>query len=384
VVAAVGLVASVVGAVLDPRRAAASYLAAFAAVLGVALGALALVMIAHVTGATWFVLLRRRAEDVLATLPALAVLFVPLLLAVRVLYPWAGPLGALAPGLRAAVDAKRAYLNVPFFAVRAVLYWGTWIALAELLRGASLRQDRAGDAGDAAAARALDRRMRALSAAGLPALALTLTFASFDWMMSLSPAWSSTVYGVYAFAGGAVGALALLAVLAARRPRGDATNPVGDEHRHALGKLLLTFVLFWAYLGYAQYVVVWSADLPAEVGWYVARVRGGWGAVAAVLVAGHLVLPALALLVRAVKRSRVALAAVGAWLLAMHYLDVYWLLLPERTPGRLAPHWLDVAALAAVVGVAVAAGVWRRGTEPALPAGDPRLAAALAYRGEGG
>jgi hypothetical protein len=266
--------------------------------------------------------------------------------------------------------------------VRAVLYWGTWIALAELLRGASLRQDRAGGAGDAAAARALDRRMRALSAAGLPALALTLTFASFDWMMSLSPAWSSTVYGVYAFAGGAVGALALLAVLAARRPRGDATNPVGDEHRHALGKLLLTFVLLWAYLGYSQLIVIWSADLPREVAWYVAR-RGGWDAVAALLVVGHLIVPTLALFVRAVKRSALLLGALGAWLLAMHYVDVYWLVLPERTPGQVAPHWLDLATLAAVTGATVATAVWRRGAEPAVPERDPRLPEALAYDADG-
>ena len=369
--AAVGLAATALGAFLEPRRAAVALLAAHTAAVGVVLGALAMVMIGHLTGATWFVLLRRRAEDVTATLPALAVLFVPLLLAVRVLYPWAGPAGALAPSVRAAVGAKRAYLDVPFFVVRAVAYWVTWVALAELLRRASLRQDAAPDD---ASARALARRMRVVSAAGLPALALTLTFAAFDWMMSLSPTWSSTLYGVYAFAGDGVGALALLA-LAAR-------TSLGVEQRHALAKLLFTFVLFWAYVAYSQYVVVWSGDLPHEVLWYVARLRGGWRALAALLVAGHFVLPALLLLLRAVKRSAFALAAVGAWLLAMHYVDVYWLLLPELSPGRLAVHWLDAAALALVVGVTTTAAAWRRADTPAVPARDPRLAEAAAYRAE--
>jgi len=255
--------------------------------------------------------------------------------------------------------------------VRAVAYWVTWVALAELLRRASLRQDAAPDD---ASARALARRMRVVSAAGLPALALTLTFAAFDWMMSLSPTWSSTLYGVYAFAGDGVGALALLA-LAAR-------TSLGVEQRHALAKLLFTFVLFWAYVAYSQYVVVWSGDLPHEVLWYVARLRGGWRALAALLVAGHFVLPALLLLLRAVKRSAFALAAVGAWLLAMHYVDVYWLLLPELSPGRLAVHWLDAAALALVVGVTTTAAAWRRADTPAVPARDPRLAEAAAYRAE--
>ena len=371
VVAAIGVTATALGALFDPRRAAFALLAAHAAVVSVVLGALAMVMIGHVTGATWFVLLRRRAEDVTAALPALAVLFVPLLLGVRVLYPWAGPPGALAPHVREAVEAKRAYLEVPFFVVRAAVYWITWIALAELLRRASLRQD---GASDEASAHALAHRMRVLSAAGLPALALTLTFAAFDWMMSLSPAWSSTLYGVYVFAGGGVGALALLAVASPKS--------LGTEQRHALAKLLLAFVLFWAYVAYSQYVVVWSADLPNEVGWYLARLRGGWRGVAALLVVGHLVLPAPLLFLRGVKRSAIALAALGAWLLAMHYVDVYWMLLPEWSPGRLAVHWLDAAALAAVAGVTATVVAWRRGDEPAVPERDPRLAEAVAYQAE--
>jgi hypothetical protein len=374
VLAAVGAAAAIVGAVLDPRRAAVSWLVALVAVWSTVLGALALVMIAHVTGATWFVLLRRRAEDAIATLPVLALLFVPVAIALRALYPWAAPLEALSPAVRAAVVAKRAYLDAPFFVGRAVVYWGAWVALAESLRRLSLRQDRA--AGDAEALD-LARRMRRVSAAGLPALALTLTFASFDWMMSLSPAWSSTLYGVYVFAGGAVGALALLALLGV--PNGSSS---GVEQRHALGKLLLTFVLLWAYLGYSQLIVIWSADLPREVAWYVAR-RGGWDAVAALLVVGHLIVPTLALFVRAVKRSALLLGALGAWLLAMHYVDVYWLVLPERTPGHVAPHWLDLATLAAVTGATVATAVWRRGAEPAVPERDPRLPEALAYDADG-
>jgi hypothetical protein len=376
IVAAAGALACTLGAFLDPARAAVSYLAAYVAGLGVVLGALALVMIGHVTGATWFVVLRRRAEDVTATLPAFAAMFVPVLVSVRVLYPWAFSTDRTSPELRSAVLPKAAYLNVPFFGVRAAVYWGTWLLLAEALRRASLRQD--DESPDA-----LARRMYVVSAAGLPAFALTLTFAAFDWTMSLTPAWSSAIYGVYVFAGDVVGALALLALLAGWSARhGALRGTVSAEHFHALGKLLLTFVLFWAYVGYSQLLIVWIGDLPREIAWYVARSGDGWRAVAALLVVGHFAVPFLLLLVRAVKRSRVLLAALGAWLLAMHYVDAYWLVLPAYTPRTLRPHWLDLAGLALVTGVAAAVGGWRGRGEAPVPRGDPALAWSLRYRPE--
>jgi hypothetical protein len=378
VVALVCAVICVIGAIVDPRRAAAAYLTAYVACVAVVLGALAMIMIARVTAATWFVALRRQAEQVVATLPVLCVLFVPVLVAMRVLYPWAGPAANLDSALRAAIRVKAAYLNVPFFVVRAVIYWATWIGLGELLRRESLAQDR-GDTN------VIERRMRATCAVGLAAFALTVTFASFDWMMSLAPAWYSTIYGVDYFAGGMVGALALLAVLVARGHRRDELpETVGADHMHALAKLLLTFVLFWVYIGFSQLIVIWSAEIPVEASWYALRMHGGWRLLAGVLVAGHFALPFCALLIRSVKRSVGMMAALGAWLLAMHYFDVYWIVMPDvLLPNR--SSWgyvVDAAALGFIASVASVVWAMRRRGEPLVPTGDPKIDASLAYTTE--
>jgi hypothetical protein len=373
IVAAVGAIGVVIGYVLDPARTAAAYLVAYGACLAVALGALAMIMIARVTAATWFVAIRRQAEQVAATLPVFAILLIPVLLSYRLLYPWAGDVEVLAPDARASVLAKSAYLNLPFFVGRAVVYVVAWIVTAEMLRRASLSQD----AGDS---RRLDRRMYAVSAAGLIVFAVTLSFAAFDWFMSLTPAWYSTIYGVNYFAGGMVGSLALISLLVARgRVRGELPQGVGADHLHALAKLLLTFVLFWVYIGFSQLIVIWSAEIPIERGWYAVRMRGGWEILGGILVAGHFALPFCVLLVQAIKRSTVAMASLGGWLLVMHYLDVYWIVMPDAPFHGGWGYIADAAALLFIGGAACAVWAVRRRGEAMMPVGDARLVASLQY-----
>lgn len=364
-----------VGLVTRPRDAFFSYLAAFAYGLSLALGALILVMIGHVTAARWFVVLRRLAESIAATLPAFALLFLPLLLGLQELYPWVPPLEGVEPAVREKILKKGAYLNVPAFLLRAALYFTVWTLLAELLRRWSARQD-------LEPSPELVRRQRALSAGGLVAVALTLSFAAFDWLMALSPEWYSTIFGVYYFAGGFLGALALLAVVAFGSERaGLLSGLVATAHYQVLGKLLLTFVIFWAYIAFSQLLVIWIGNIPVEVSWYLPRTRGSWSALGAGLIAGHFALPFLLLLSREAKTRPAVLAGIGAWLLLMHYLDLYWLVFPARDPGGVRPHWLDLAALAAVLGLALAYGAWQfRGRAP-VPVGDPDLEASLRYRG---
>jgi hypothetical protein len=372
-VAVIGAVLCIVGLVVDPTRTAAAYLVAYVASLSVVLGALAMIMIARVTAATWFVALRRQAEQVVATLPAFAILLIPVLVAVRLLYSWTAPDTALNPTFRAAVHAKAPYLNIPFFIARAAFYVIVWTMLGEALRRTSLAQDN----GDSAA---VERRLRVTSAVGLVAFAITMSFASFDWMMSLSPTWYSTIYGVDYFAGGMVGALALLAVLVARGShQGELPVSVGADHFHALAKLLITFVLFWVYIGFSQFIVIWSAEIPLERAWYVVRTRGGWNVLAGWLIGGHFVLPFLLLLIRDFKRSIVAMASLGVWLLAMHYLDVYWIVMPDAPHGSVVAPWLDLGALMLIVGVASVTWSIRRAGEPSVPGGDPLVSASLEY-----
>ena len=374
IAAIAGAMLCLLGMIVAPRRMAAAYLVAYVAVLAVVLGVLAMVMIARLTAATWFVALRRVAEQVTATLPALAVMFVPVLFAARWLYPWASRVEE--PSLRTAIEAKSTYLNLPFFTVRAVIYWAIWLAVGETLRRASLAQDH-GDSPRIA------HRLRVVSTIGLVAFALSVTFAAFDWMMSLAPAWYSTVYGVNYFAGAMVGGLGLLAVLTERgRRRGELPEAVGADHLHALAKLLLTFVLFWAYIGFSQFIVIWSAEIPVESTWYVVRTRGGWSALGAVILAGHFVMPVLALLLLAVKRRPSLVAALGAWLLAMHYLDCYWNVMPDAGARArftaLGLLW-DLGALLLVCGIVTLTWSSRRAGEPAIARGDPNLAPSLEY-----
>lgn len=296
------------------RGLAATFLVAYVACVSVALGTMAMILIAHLTTATWFRDFRPRAWSVVRTLPALAAIGVVLLIAMPVLYPWVGT----------DVSAHR-YLSAPFFVVRFVIYWAIWLYIARSIRIAQLLEAR----GELQRA---THRFRVTACAGLIALGLSMTFAAFDWMMSLTPDWSSTIYGVYWWAGGLVGSLALLAILSQRQSAGWPDVAVDDVH--SLAKLLVTFILFWLYIGFSQYIVIWSAGLPREASWYVARMRGGWGVLAAGLLFGHFVLPFLLLLLRGVKRSPGLVAIVGTALLCLHVLDAFWVVMPGAMSVR--------------------------------------------------
>lgn len=319
-VLAVGIVAiviAIVGLIINARQTAAVFLVAYVAAVSIALGILATIMIANLTNATWFDAWRERALRLLGVMPVLAGLGILVLISLPLLYRWvhAPPPGGVAH-----------YLNVPFFVARFVVYWIAWIAIARALQSG--------------------RNVRRVSSAGLVILGVTMTLAAFDWMMSLTPDWFSTIYGVYWFAGGMIGALALLGVLAPHDP----------DDVHSLAKLLLTFILFWLYIGFAQYIVIWSGGIPREVSWYVPRTRGGWGGVAVLLIFGNFAFPFLALLFRAVKRSRVLVASIGIVLLVLHYVDAFWVVMPGLAPMN---WWAIVLAVAMAVIVSGAALVAR-------------------------
>ena len=367
-----GLALLLIGALADPRQAAFSYLMAYAFVLSFALGALFFLMIQHTIAATWSIVLHRVAEAVAVTLPLLTLLFVPVLFAWPWLFPWQGD--AVGPAATSPAELRPGYLALPFAALRAAACFAVWNAAAVLLHRWSLRQQGGGDAV------ALAHRQRALSAVGLPLVAFTLTLAAFDWLMSLTPGWASTIFGVYYFTGAMVGILALLAVAVPRLERaGYLAGIITVSHYHALGKLLFTFLAFWAYTAFAQLLLIWIADLPREATWFVARTAGSWAAVSALLVAGHFLLPFFALLSRELKRRPTALAAVGAWLLVMHFVDVYWIVLPALHPAGARPHWLDAAAVAGIGGAAAAFGIWRARGASIVASGAPEYARSLEF-----
>ena len=340
-------------------------------VLSIALDGLFFVLVHHATQAGWSVVVRRIAEDTMAALPFLALLFLALLFfGLGDLFPWSH---ADAVQHDVLLKHKQPYLNVWFFGIRTFVYFAVWSALALWFGGLSRRQDDSGD-------HELTRRMRRASPVGLLLFAVTVTFFAFDWLMSLDPQWYSTIFGVYFFAGSAMAFFAFfaLAVIAGRR-NGLLTGVVTTEHQHDIGKLLLTFVAFWAYMAFSQFLLIWYANLPEETSFFAQRYSGSWLTAGTVLVFGHFLVPFFLLLSRAVKRSPKALAALAVWLLAMHLLDLYWLVMPKLHPVGIVPSLLDAAALIGCCGVLLAAfgGALKR--QALVPLRDPRLPESLTF-----
>jgi len=371
-IGAAGLALTAVGAGLDPRRAAFAYLTAVVYWTGIAVAALIFLMANQAAGARWFVVLRRMLETIPSALVALAVLFLPVLLSMKLLYPWVAPQGLPREQLHL-WEHRHAWLNLPGFVGRAAIYFGVWIAVAALLRGWSVKQDDSGDP-------ELTVKMRRLASGGLPFIALAVTFAAMDWQMSLQAFISSTIFGVYYFAGSLVGALAVLILAMAAATREEPLRgAVNANHVHSMGKYLFAFTAFWAYIAVSQYLLIWIANLPEEVPWYLVRGDTGWRPVGVFLVVFNFLLPFLILIPRDIKRRIKPLVVMSLWMLAVHYVDVYWVVMPALSPSGPRPSWMDLTALAGVGGVSVAWVVSRLRGHPIVPARDPYLEDSLHY-----
>jgi hypothetical protein len=368
--AVLGAVACAILGTANPKQFFFSWLVSYLFFLSLALGALFFVLIQYAAQGGWGIVLRRIGETIFATLPVMAVLFLPLLLGLRDLYSWAAPGAAEHDAL---LRWKAPFLNVPFFLIRAALYFGAWSFMALLYYRVSRGQDATGDP-------AASARLRRLAGPAIIVLAVTQTFASIDWIMSLTPHWYSTIFGVYFFAGSFLGFIALLSVVAAAMRRAGLLDTViSAEHLHDIGKFLFAFTAFWAYIAFSQFFLIWYANLPEETIWYKARLEGSWKTVSLLLMAGHFGVPFFFLMGRAVKRRGSTLAVGGAWLLAMHFMDLYWQVMPTLHPEGVRPSVLDAAAFLAVGGVFVAAASWLMRRQALVPLRDPRLAESLAF-----
>ena len=348
-----------------------SYLVSFVFFLSLALGSLFFVLVQHVTRAGWSAAVRRLAEGVAPNvfLP-MAFLAVPVLVGLRTLYPWTDTAAVATDHL---LKAKEPWLNIPFFLVRTVVYFGVWSALAIWFHRKSTEQDKTEDP-------RLTKKMETTSTVALILFAFTVTFFAFDYLMSLTPHWYSTIFGVYFFAGCVLGFFALMSVLAFMVQRAGALRrTITTEHYHDLGKLIFAFTVFWAYIGFSQYMLMWYANLPEETSWYAARQTGSWTAVSLVLLFGHFVVPFLALMSRDVKRRKPLLVAGAAWMLLMQWTDVYWLVMPGKSPGTIPFSLMDVAVFLGVGGLFFAAAARRMGAHPLVAVKDPRLSESLGY-----
>jgi hypothetical protein len=362
----------ILAALRGTQQAMLAYLAAFGFAFTTAIGGLSTLMIGYVVGARWFVVLRRLTEAISSTVATLLLFFIPIAASLRVLYSWAQPARLLteAEPARRATLLGQSWLSPTWFVVRGVLYLCVWLGLAEVLRRGSLAQDRAQPSWSS-------RQRLALSAVGIPVLGLSATFATFDWLMSAVPGWNMTGVGLYVLTGGFTSSVGILAVLLAWARRRDLLpTEVGAAHAHAVGRLLLSGVCLWAYLGISQLIIVWSANLPRESAFYLDRTPGPWRYVAGLLVAGHFVVPFLLLLSRTLKRRPGFVAVLGGWLVLMHAIDLYWLIVPGS--GR-RPSVLDAGPFMLLGGVMAYVGLSRFFRAPAVPQNDPDLERSLRY-----
>jgi hypothetical protein len=345
---------------------AGAWLVAFVYAVTLFVGALFLTMIGNLTSKRWFVGVRRLVEGVLGAAPVIVAAFIPVLLTLRQLYPWVD-----APDPR-----RHVYFSPLFFVARALFYLGTWSLLAALLRRTSLAQDVASPD----RAERLASRLRVVSAVGIPITALTMTFAAFDWVMSLDPDWASSIFGVYLFAGALVAAIALtLLLLAVALKRGVLPMEIGASHVQAVGKLLLVFVLFWAYIAFCQLVLIWLGNLPDEVSFYTRRSAGVGGVASLVLALGHFVLPLVALLSWRLKRSATGLVPVAVFILVVHYVDVAWLVVPTLGAERWGASWAYPLCAGLVFGSAALVAILRARKGSPTAAGDPAFPLTLLY-----
>ncbi|HTU20617.1 MAG TPA: hypothetical protein VMG10_21330 [Gemmataceae bacterium] len=353
-----------------PKQLFVSYLVGYNYWLGTALGGLVFLMLQYVTGGAWGLLLRRILEASASTILLLAVLFIPILIGLPFVYEYGQwtPLHPHEPKLY----AKAVWLSAPAITVKAIVFFACWIGLASLFRRWSRQQDEGADG-------RLLERCENLGAPGIVVYALTITFASIDWVMSLQPDWYSTIFPVMFAVGqllnGYAFALAVLLLLSDRPPF---AGSIHASHMRDFGSLLLAFVMFWAYMSFSQLLLVWVANLPEETPWYLIRSRGGWQYVAGFIALFHFAVPFLLLLLRDIKEHRRRLLTVAAGLLVMRFIDLFWWIEPSLKHEGEYFYWLmDLAAWVSVGGLYVWWFAGQLRSRSLLPLKDPYLAEAL-------
>jgi hypothetical protein len=328
-------------------------------------------MLQYLTGGAWGIAIRRELEAATRTLWLTALAFVPLVFGMHRLYEWTH---ADAVAHDELLQKKAFYLNTPFWVARTVVAFAAWMLIAYFLNKWSREQDTHPDH------KAIDRKLQLLSGGGLVAYAVTTTFTSVDWVMSLEPHWYSTMYGVIFMVSQALGALALATLAVVRlSDKSPLTEFLGGRILHDLGKMLFAFTMIWAYVNFSQYLIVWSGNLPEEITWYLARFRGGWGWVGLSVLLFHFVAPFLLLLSRRANRDPKTLTLAAVLLVVMRFVDISWLVLPAFSRGAFHVSFMDFTVPIGLGGIWLFFFARNLTDRPLLPANDPGFEEALAH-----
>ncbi len=364
IVGIVGLVLSAVGYVVNHEQFFHSWLVAFAFWVSIGIGGYFLTLIHHLSGAVWSVVIRRIPETFMAILPFMLLLFLPVIFGMHDLYHWTHQDAVAHDHL---LQEKAPYLNTVFFIIRTALFFIIWTIFGRLLYRYSIQNDLTGEARFIAKA-------KKISPAAVILFAFSVSFAAFDWLMSLDPHWYSTIFGVYYFAGSTMATYATVTLFVLYfEKRGLLKGLVSKEHYHDLGKLTFTFTIFWAYMAFSQYFLIWYANIPEETVWFLHRWEGSWKVVSVLLAVGHFVVPFIIMLIRAFKRSALALVIFTGWMLLMHWVDMYWLVLPNLHPHGVHFSWIDVVTMLGIGGLVLWLFMWQLGKHSLVPIHDPNL-----------
>jgi hypothetical protein len=367
IIGVLGAIGCIIGGFVEPaQHFLRSYLIGYMFWLGVSLGCMGILMVAHVTSAHWGFVIRRILEAASLNIFMLALLFIPVLFGIPKLYSWAEP-GAVSHDKL--VQHLHPYLNTGMFVFRTILYFVIWCLTAYLLNRWSWNQDEPPE-------RDYRLRFQNLSAIGLVLYVFTMTFASIDWVMSLDPHWRSTIFGFYIETGQGLLAfcfgIVMMALLVNYRPLSEV---ITREHVHDLGKLMFAALILWAYMGFSQGLIYWSGNLPDEISWYINRTHGAWWLVGMVLIFGHFFVPFFILLGQDIKRRPGVIAVLALWLMLMRWVDLYWLIVPNfaDTKGIFNFSWVNIASTLGIGGLWMVLFFFNLRAHPLLPLHDPTL-----------
>jgi hypothetical protein len=374
-VGGVAALIAIFGWLKAPAEFSRAYIFSYMLILGLTLGSLGLLMLQHLTGGTWGIVIRRPLEAASRNLPIVAVLFVPVLLGMKYLYSGnseeTGWLNAPKTGEHALSQWQQSYLTTGGFVTRAVIYFAIWIVLMLAFNAWSRSQDQQSDG------EGLKQKMKAVAAPGVILYILAMTFAAVDWVMSLSPRWASTIYGFIFVAGQAIASMSLMiAVIVLLAGSEPFSGVIKKRHLHDLGKWLFTFNMLWAYFAFSQLLIIWSGNQPEEISFYRSRLNGQWGVVAVIVLVFCFAIPFLLLLSKDVKITASVISKVAIWMIFMRLVDLYWMTKPEFTEHAL-PTWLDIVVPIALIGLWLGFFAWQLKKRPLLPLGDPNLSEAL-------
>ncbi len=370
-VGGVALILAIIGAFTSPDKFYQSYLFSYLLVLGLTLGSLGMLMLQHLTGGNWGIIIRRPLEAAAQNIWLVFLMFLPVVLGMSSLYrAWMDPEHRKADPLS---PLQQWYLTSTGFLIRAAIYFAIWSALIWIFNRWSRMQDV--DQED----RALRRHFKLLAGPGIILYVLAMTFASIDWAMSLSPHWASTIYGFIFVAGQAISAISLMiAVVVLLSGSEPFSGVLQKRHLHDLGKLLFAFNMLWAYFDFSQLLIIWSGNLPEEITFYRTRLSGGWGVMAVVVLVFQFAVPFLLLLSQDVKRNASLVSKIALWMIFMRLVDLFWMTRPELS-ARVLPTWLDIVVPVALIGLWVGFFAKNLKQRPLLPLGDPKLAEAIAH-----